>query len=175
MKPTPKYVSKPVSDDARDVEAWALSEAARRLVDASRNPDDWEAFQAALLLNQRLWTIFQAAISEPDCPMPQDMRTNIAALSLMVDRETMARLADQDVTRLETLININRNVASGLSQKIGAPAAAQPGVAAAPPPGAAPVPPAMRPAAGGYGQAAAPRPAAAEPAQVPREGLRISI
>lgn len=170
MKPTPKYVSKPVSDDARDVEAWALSEAARRLIDASRNPDNWEAFQNALLLNQRLWTIFQAAISEPDCPMPQDMRTNIAALSLMVDRETMARLADQDVTKLDTLININRNVSSGLSQKIGAPAAAQP-TAAAPPPGAAPVSPAMRPATGGYGQTAAPRPAA-EPVQGP---LRISI
>lgn len=174
MKPTPKYVSKPVSDDPRDVEAWALSEAARRLIDASRTPDDWEAFQGALLLNQRLWTIFQAAISEPDCPMPQDMRTNIAALSLMVDRETMARLADQDVTKLDTLITINRNVASGLSQKIGAPAAAQPG-AAVPPPAAAPVPPAMRPAAGGYGQAPAAARPAAEPAQAPREGLRISI
>lgn len=186
MKPTPKYVNKPVSDDPRDVEAWALSEAARRLIDASRTPDDWETFQNALLLNQRLWTIFQAAISEPDCPMPQDMRTNIAALSLMVDRETMARLADQDVTKLDMLITINRNVASGLSQKIGAAASAaapQPGIAPAAPAAAAPVPPPMRPAgyppaAGGYGQPA-PRPAAApgsaEPAPAPREGLRISI
>lgn len=183
MKPTSKYVNKPVSDDPRDVEAWALSEAARRLIDASRTPDDWETFQNALLLNQRLWTIFQAAISEPDCPMPQDMRTNIAALSLMVDRETMARLADQDVSKLDMLITINRNVASGLSQKIGAavPAAPQPGIA--PAAAAAPVPQPMRPAgyppaAGGYGQPAArpaAAPASAEPAPGPREGLRISI
>ncbi|WP_029007956.1 flagellar biosynthesis regulator FlaF [Azospirillum halopraeferens] len=118
MKPTPKYTSRPTSDDPRDVEAWALAEAARRLIDAGRAPSNGEALQAALQLNQRLWTIFQASISEDDCPLPQDLRTNIAALSLMVDRETMARLADLDATKLDRLIEINRSVSSGLSQKV---------------------------------------------------------
>lgn len=164
MKPTPKYANRPTSEDPRDVEAWALAEAARRMIDASRSPDDKETLRAALQLNQRLWTIFQAAITEPDCVMPEDLRTNIAALSLLVDRETMARLADLDATKLDTLISINRNVSSGLSQKVeGAPVAQ-----AAPPPTpvyAAPQAP------------AAPRPAApsAEPSPIPRESLRISI
>ena len=43
MKPTPTYANKPTSDNPRDVEAWALAEAARRLIDASRNPDNVEA------------------------------------------------------------------------------------------------------------------------------------
>lgn len=169
MKPTAKYASRPQSEDPRDVEAWALAEAARRLIDASRDPEDTDALQAALQLNQRLWTIFQAAITEPDCQMPDDLRTNVAALSLLVDRETMARLADLDASKLDTLININRNVSSGLATRIeGAPtAAAQPGAVAqhAPMgmmPPQAPMPP--RPAA----------PAADAP-QLPREGLRISI
>lgn len=165
MKPTSRYVSKPVSDNARDVEAWALAEASRRLIDASHSPDDSEALQGALLLNQRLWTIFQAAISEPDCPMPPDMRSNVAALSLMVDRETIARLVDLDVKKLDTLININRNVASGLSQQID-----DVSQAAAPQTAAAPVPNAMRPSA--YPPAGGQRPTAPETTPGP---LRISI
>lgn len=159
MKPTPKYASRPVTDEARDVEAWALAEAARRLVDAGRDPGNTDALQAALQLNQRLWTIFQASITEDDCPLPPDLRTNIAALSLLVDRETMARLADLDATKLDTLININRNVSNGLSQQV-------PGAAGA----AAPAPQATAAAP------AAPQPQRpAEPAQPPRESLRISI
>lgn len=159
MKPTPKYASRPTSDDPRDVEAWALAEAARRLIDASRDPGNADALQAALQLNQRLWTIFQASITEDDCVLPPELRTNIAALSLLVDRETMARLADLDATKLDTLININRNVSGGLGVKLdGAPTAA-----GAPQPVAQPVPQAPRPAATGD----APQP--------PRESLRISI
>lgn len=161
MKPTPKYASKPTSDDPRDVEAWALAEAARRLIDASRDPGNTEALQAALQLNQRLWTIFQAAMTEDDCPHPPDVRTNIAALSLLVDRETMARLIDLDATKLDTLVNINRQVASGLTARPDAAPAPQPGVPA-------PQPPAARPPAPPSG-------AAQDGPPVKRESLRISI
>lgn len=115
MKPTPGYASRPTSDDPRAVEAWALTEAARRLADASRDPSDFDTLRAALLLNQRLWTIFQAAMTEDDCPLPHELRTGIAALSLMVDRETTARLIDLDAGKLNRLIDINRNVAGGLA------------------------------------------------------------
>lgn len=172
MKPTPTYANKPTSDNPRDVEAWALAEAARRLIDAARNKDE-EAFVAALQLNQRLWTIFQAAMTEEDCGHPPDVRTNIAALSLLVDRETTARLVDLAFDKVDTLVNINRNVASGLTAQAQAIAAAQQAVAAAgqaapqvapqaamPPRPAAPMPP---------------RPPVAEAPQAPREPLRISI
>lgn len=155
MKPTPKYTSRPTSGDPRDTEAWALTEAARRLVDAGRDPDNHDALRSALQLNQRLWTIFQAAISEEDCPLPRELRTNIAALSLMVDRETIARLVDLDPAKLDLLVNINRNVAGGLAQRSGVAATTAP----------IPAPP----------QAASVQRPAAEPAAPLRESLRISI
>lgn len=171
MKPTPTYANKPTSDNPRDVEAWALAEAARRLIDAGRNPDNVEALRAALQLNQRLWTIFQAAMTEDDCGHPAEVRTNIAALSLLVDRETVARLIDLDVTKLGTLVEINRSVASGLSARPDAPQA----------PAQAPMQtPAQAAPAAPYGAAPA-RPPMAPPAPAPdgqpaqRRPLSISI
>ncbi|AWK88709.1 flagellar biosynthesis regulator FlaF [Azospirillum thermophilum] len=179
MKPTPTYANKPTSDNPRDVEAWALAEAARRLIDSSRDKDA-EAFQAALQLNQRLWTIFQAAMTEEDCGHPHEVRTNIAALSLLVDRETTARLIDMDYEKIETLVSINRNVASGLTAQGLAQAAAQAQVGTGQPAASAAAAAAPAPAA-----AAPPRPAAMPPrppvapaadaSQPPREALRISI
>ncbi|WP_448206144.1 flagellar biosynthesis regulator FlaF [Azospirillum sp. sgz302134] len=178
MKPTPTYANKPTSDNPRDVEAWALAEAARRLIEAGRNPDNVEALRAALQLNQRLWTIFQAAMTEEDCGHPPEVRTNIAALSLLVDRETVARLIDLDVSKLETLVAINRSVASGLTARPDAAQAAAQAPAPAQP--AAPAPQQAAPQAAPYG-AAPNRPPMAPPAPpkdgppAQRQSLSISI
>lgn len=179
MKPTPTYANKPTSDNPRDVEAWALAEAARRIIAASHAKDE-KAYREALQLNQRLWTIFQAAITEEDCGHPPEVRTNIAALSLLVDRETTNRLIDLDFDKIDTLVNINRNVASGLTAQgqfiaaqqatqphPGTPQTAAPQAPAAPAPGQPPA--GMRPAV-------PPRPMTApDAAPVNRESLRISI
>lgn len=184
MKPTPTYANKPTSDNPRDVEAWALAEAARRIIAASHAKDE-KAFREALQLNQRLWTIFQAAITEEDCGHPPEVRTNIAALSLLVDRETTNRLIDLDFGKIDTLVNINRNVASGLTaqgQFIAAQQATQPhaGTPQAAAPQAPAAPQAGAPAPGqppaGMRPAAPPRPMTTpDAAPVNRESLRISI
>lgn len=131
MSRAPGYVNRPISDNPRDTEAWALTEAARRLANAARQPDDLAALQAALSINQRLWTIFQAAVTEADCPLPPQLRQNVLTLSMIVDRETTARMFDGDAGKLDLLININRQVAGGLSAS---PAPAQPKTAPPPPP-----------------------------------------
>lgn len=180
MKPTPTYANKPTSDNPRDVEAWALAEAARRIIAASHAKDE-KAYREALQLNQRLWTIFQAAITEEDCGHPPEVRTNIAALSLLVDRETTNRLIDLDFGKIDTLVNINRNVASGLTaqgQFIAAQQATQPHPGT--PQAAAPQAPQATPAPGqppaGMRPAVPPRPMTApDAAPVNRESLRISI
>src|SRR4030095_6912526 len=94
MKAPSGYVSRPSGDDPRSTEAWALGEASRRLALAAKMNDKGEALREALRLNQRLWSIFQAAITEPDCPLPKDVRENVLALSLMVDRHSVARLVE---------------------------------------------------------------------------------
>lgn len=174
MKPTPTYANKPTSDNPRDVEAWALAEAARRLI-AAGHAKDVEGLRGALQLNQRLWTIFQAAVTEEDCGHPPEVRSNIAALSLLVDRETTARLIDLDFANLDTLVSINRAVASGLTAQgefIAQQAALQASGAAShaapapqPPVGG---PPGLRPAM-------PPRAPVADAPPVNRGALRISI
>lgn len=149
MKPATGYSNRPTSDDPRDVEAWGLTEAARRLIHARQAPDNPDMLRQALTLNQRLWTIFQTSMVDPECQLPKDVRDNILALSIIVDRQTFDRLVDLDINKLDRLIDINRAVATGLSQRpasgaetlAGAPmpAASAPGAApkpAAPPPGA---------------------------------------
>ena len=147
MKAPNGYTSRPSGDDPRSTEAWALGEASRRLALAAKM-NDVEALREALRLNARLWSIFQAALSEPDCPLPQDVRENVLTLSLMVDRHIMARLGDLDGTKIQPILDINRAIAEGLAAKSAQPAAA---VGAAPaagaPRAAAPVP--AKPAAGG--------------------------
>ena len=131
MYPMTAYKSRPPSDQPRDVEAWALAEAAQRLIRSSQEPQDVIQLQAALRLNQRLWTIFQASVTEDDCPLPTELRQNILSLSLVVDRETTARLIDQDANRLSLLIEINRSVSGGLSQRTESDPTAQPASAPA--------------------------------------------
>lgn len=146
MKPATGYSNRPTSDDPRDVEAWGLTEAARRLIHARQSPDNSDLLRQALSLNQRLWTIFQTSMVDPECPLPKDIRDNVLALSIIVDRQTFDRLIDLDVNKLDRLIDINRAVATGLSQRpaagtvAGAPAAPATMAAPAPKPPQAPPP-----------------------------------
>ncbi len=117
MKAPNGYASRPSGDDPRSTEAWALGEASRRLALAAKMNDKGEALREALRLNQRLWSIFQAALSEPDCPLPKDVRDNVLALSVMIDRHAMARLADLDGAKIGPILDINRAIAEGLSAK----------------------------------------------------------
>jgi len=115
MKSPNSYISRPSGDDPRSTEAWALGEASRRLALAARMNDQGEALREALRLNRRLWSIFQAAISEPDCPLPKAVRKNVLALSMILDRHVMARLADLDGTKIKPILDINRAISEGLS------------------------------------------------------------
>ena len=111
---------------ARDTEAHALLEAARRL-DAAMNGTDRDAYRAALRLNWRLWTIIQADVSSDGSPLPNDIRQNILSLSVFIDKHTVKALADADESKLRVLIDINRNIAAGLMTNVaGAEAAAAP-------------------------------------------------
>ncbi len=111
------YVSQPAANDPRSTEAWALSEASRRLVVAAKADDAGKSLRAALVLNQRLWTIFQTAMTEPDCPLPREIRDNVLALSIMMDRQILQRLGDLDGAKIQPILDINRCVAEGLAQK----------------------------------------------------------
>jgi len=127
MKYPTGYASRPGGDDPRSTEAWALGEASRRLALAAKASDNGTSMREALRLNQRLWSVFQAALIDQDCPLPKEIRDNVLALSIMVDRHILARLADLDGSKIAPILDINRAIAEGLSQ--GASSAQSPNVA----------------------------------------------
>ena len=99
---------------ARDTEAQALLEAARRLDAAAGNEQDHDGYRTALRLNWRLWTIIQADVAADGSPLPDDIRQNILSLSVFIDKHTVGALAEPHGRKLRVLIDINRNIAAGL-------------------------------------------------------------
>ena len=104
----------------REVEASVLSQAAQRLKECQQQLEQRGASEAliqALRYNQQLWTIFQVELAEKDHPLPKDLRLSLLRLSQFVDRRTFDVMASPAAEKLSILIDINRNIASGLLQQ----------------------------------------------------------
>lgn len=95
------------------VEAWGLTQAARRLNEA-KSSGDATAMKAAIRLNWRLWTIFQAELLDPQCTVPLEIRENVLSLANFIDKHTVAFMAEPKPEMLDVLIGINRELAGGL-------------------------------------------------------------
>jgi flagellar protein FlaF len=93
-----------------------LLKAAKQLHDVAT---DWtgadERMHAALLFNRKLWAIFMSAAMEDDNPQSREIRQNIANLGIFVMKQTSDMQVNPDPRKLQSLININRNIAAGLS------------------------------------------------------------
>jgi len=113
MNPYMKQHEAALESAPQQAEAWALTMAARRLAEA-KNSGEAATILAAVRLNWRLWTIFQANLAGPDCGVPAEIRGNLLNLSNFVDKRSVALLVDADPAKLDALININRQIASGL-------------------------------------------------------------
>ncbi|MDD5390006.1 MAG: flagellar biosynthesis regulator FlaF [Gallionellaceae bacterium] len=106
----------------RDLEATVLTKAAQQLQQLKDNwtREDHDAqLEDALSYNQRVWTFFQAELSVEDNPLPEEIRRNLLALSLFVDRRSFDVLAYPAPEKLDILISINNNVAAGLRGEAG--------------------------------------------------------
>lgn len=101
---------------ARQTEARALMEAARRLSIVKDGGDDPSEYRAALRLNWRLWTIIQSDIASDENALPSEIKANVMSLSIFIDKHTVGALAEPDNAKLDVLIEINRNIASGLME-----------------------------------------------------------
>lgn len=100
----------------RDLEAQLLLRAASRLQTIH---DDWEgqrdALEHALLFNRKLWTVFLTTVTNNDNPLPAELRQNIANIGIFVLNHTLNVSGNPAPERLRSLININRQLAAGLS------------------------------------------------------------
>jgi flagellar protein FlaF len=102
----------------RDIEAQALLKAARQLQDVMTN---WEqpdsGLTAALMFNRKLWSIFLSDALRDENPEQIAIRQNIANIGIFVMTQSAALQIKPEYERLQALIDINRNIAAGLSGK----------------------------------------------------------
>ncbi len=98
----------------RETEGRALLESARRMAEVQKSPEDVAAMKETARLNWRLWTIFQAEVTQADCPLPPEVRKNMLDLCNFVDKHTVRLLANPEPKGFDVLININRQIAAGL-------------------------------------------------------------
>src|SRR5262245_5167762 len=100
----------------RELEADLLLKAAAQLQAVVEKWDGKksDAYYNALTYNRRLWVILFSAVTAPDNPLPTETRQNVGNLGLFVFNETIELTSEPDRKRVESLININRQVAAGL-------------------------------------------------------------
>jgi flagellar protein FlaF len=110
--PVKGYQRTPEPGNPARSEAWALLEAARRMNATKDGPI--EEFRVALRANWRLWTIFQASLIESDCALPDETRLNLLSLANFVDKQTVQLLGELDPNKVDSLVNINRQISEGL-------------------------------------------------------------
>lgn len=120
-----RYQTVPQPGNPAFTEAWALTQAALRLSAVQKEPVNEEAMLAAVRLNWKLWTIFQADLTSGECALPQQLRLDMLSLCRFVDRHTIGLLAKPKPEQLSVLININRNIAEGLQSGLAADDAAR--------------------------------------------------
>jgi flagellar protein FlaF len=104
------------SSSPRSIEAQALLKAARQLqeVKESWNGAD-QRLAEALLFNRRLWSIFMSAAQSADNQQTPEIRQNIANIGIFVMNQTIEMQANPAPEKLKSLIEINCNIAAGLS------------------------------------------------------------
>ena len=100
----------------RDIEAQALLMAANKLQAIMTNPDaTYTQASEALMFNRKLWTIFLSEAQRDENPQPLDVRQKIANIGVFVLSHTAALQVSPQREHFKSLIEINRNIAAGLS------------------------------------------------------------
>lgn len=107
-----------IVESSRERESALLMKAAAGL---QKVKDEWnigthEELKAALGFNRKLWTIFMAAVTKEDSPLPDEIRQNIANLGMFVMNQTREILLDVNPQpqQLDVLVRLNRQIAAGL-------------------------------------------------------------
>lgn len=108
----------------RELEASVLTRAGIMLKNVV---DNWDSLgneserdaklNEAIKFNQKVWSFFQAELSDPDNPLPKKLREDILNLSIFIDKRLFEIMAFPDKAKLKIVIDINFNIAAGLRTK----------------------------------------------------------
>ncbi|OGU14015.1 MAG: flagellar biosynthesis regulator FlhF [Geobacteraceae bacterium GWC2_53_11] len=101
----------------RELEASVLARAGLMLKSVKDNwdaPDRDSKLLEAVKFNQKIWSFFQAELSDPENPLPKNLRDDILNLSLFIDKRLFEVIAFPDPEKLSIVIDIDFNIAAGL-------------------------------------------------------------
>jgi flagellar biosynthesis activator protein FlaF len=101
----------------RELEASVLTRAGLMLKQVQENwdvPGREEKLLEAIKFNQKVWSFFQAELSDPENPLPQKLREDILNLSIFVDKRLFEVMANPNKEKLNIVIDIDFNIAAGL-------------------------------------------------------------
>ena len=104
----------------RELEASVLSRAGIMLKQVQENwnaSDREQKLVDAIKFNQKVWSFFQAELSDPENPLPKKLREDILNLSIFIDKQLFEVLAYPDPEKLSIVIDIDFNIAAGLRTK----------------------------------------------------------
>lgn len=104
----------------RELEASVLLRAAHKLEQCAKNWAEKDTRQftqqldEAVQFNQRLWTLIQVEMANPENPLPQETRRNLVQLSRYIDQKMLGLCAGGELKDLKALAKINQEIAAGL-------------------------------------------------------------
>lgn len=101
----------------RELEASVISRAGLMLKSVKENwdaPDRDNKLLEAVKFNQKVWSFFQAELSDPENPLPKHLKEDILNLSIFIDKRLFEVIAFPDPDKLSIIIDINFNIAAGL-------------------------------------------------------------
>lgn len=105
------------SSDPREVEGRVLLKSAQFMQDLQTNWDSMnkEVLEETLKYNRSIWLMFfDTAVENNEGERPENLRNNIYNLAKFVFKREIDILAQPQKNKLDILIKINRDIASGL-------------------------------------------------------------
>jgi len=106
--------------DQRELEAHVLLKSARFLEELQKDWDNvsGEILEETLKYNRQIWLLFyDNAIEDLDETRTNDLRSNIVNLANFVFKRSIDIMAKPEKQKLDVLININHEIAAGLSAR----------------------------------------------------------
>lgn len=119
---TQSYTTSGAGKIGRELEAAVLLKSSIKMEILAKKMKSGERVKAqeignVLDSNQKIWQIFLSNMMDDNSPVPQEIKNNIANLSLFVFKRTNEIFLKRDPEKIQALIDINRNIATGLSKK----------------------------------------------------------
>ena len=105
----------------RELEASVLARAGimlKKVLDNWDDPDRSAKLTNAIAFNQKVWSYFQTELSNPENPLPRQIREDILNLSIFVMKRLYEALAGPDPEMFSIVVDINFSLAAGLRTKV---------------------------------------------------------